>query len=979
MELNRAPTEKARSMTEHPVVAKRKLIEVALPLDAINESARKEKNNPFLKGHPRSMHLWWSPKPLAAARGLLFAQLVDDPSSNPDRFPTAEDQTRERGRLFKLMSELVKWENSGNETILDAAVEEILNSWHQACETNKGHPEAPTLFDVDRLPPLADPFAGGGAIPLEAQRLGLESHASDLNPVAVTITKAKIEIPPVFGDCPPVNPTAQGERRLVAQTFTGAKGLAADLRYYAALVRDKAGRRVRHLYPTIAVTASLVDEKPELEGLAGGTITPIAWVWARTVNCPDPAFAGVDVPLVSTFVLSEDKGNGSYVEPRLVDGTCKYIVRHGVITDLIRAGTKVGRAHFRCPLSNAPISNDYVKAEAQAGRMGIRLMAIVAQGEKRGRVYLSATPEDEALATNVALPDWRPEGDVPAKLTGGTCVPYGLDEWWKLYTNRQLVVLDTLAGLQEETRETVERDAVTAGLVDDGVPLRDGGQGAKAYSDAIAVYLALTLSKLADYSSTVATWNWSNENVRHTFTGQAIPMNWGFAEASLLDHGLSFTSVANTVARALELLPSKVRGGKAAQVDGACWSGDGRRSIVQTDPPYFNNVSFAALSDYFYVWLRRMLAPIYPELFSTMSVPKTEELIMASHRHSGRDEAGQFFVNGMRAALANIGRECHPSYPIAIYYAYKQSDRVAQSIEGSGWEVFLEAIVGSGLQIVGTWPVRTERGSRTFALGTNALASSVVLVCRPRSNENLATTRSEFLERLCAELPLAVRQLRDANIAPVDLAQAAIGPGMRSFTEYRNVLSADGSEMSVRDALQIINGVVDEVLSEHDIDVEADTRWATTWFELYGFEEGDFGVAEQLTKAKVTTPDGLVEAGVIESRRGKVRLYRPAELDSEWDPQIDRRPTVWEMTHHLIRLLESEGEPAAAELAASLGAQAETARDLAYRLYVISDRKKRAEDARQYNGLVQSWSEIMRLAQLPSSTARQAGLEFAEE
>ena len=981
-------------MIDHAVVAKRKLIEVALPLDAINKASVREKS--IRHGHPSTLHLWWARRPLAAARAVIFSQMVDDPSANPDLFPTEAAQEKERQRLFKIIEDLVLWENTTNETVLQKARDEIWQSWRRTCAENANHPRADELFDRHKLPAFHDPFAGGGSLPLEAQRLGLEAHASDLNPVAVLINKAMIEIPPKFAGKPPVNPDSNpsppssggempkaegGSARLIDKTWRGAEGLADDVRYYGKWMRDEAEQRIGHLYPKVPVTAEMAADRPDLEPYVGRELTVIAWLWARTVKSSNPAFADIDVPLASTFILSKKKGKEAWVEPVLEQGDYRFEVRAGTPPEAAKNGTKLGRgANFRCVLSESVLSDPYVKAESSAGRMGSRLMTIVAEGD-RGRVYLTPDRTHEAIALT-ADPAWRPELQMPKNPRWFSPPAFGMETFGDIFTDRQLVALTTFSDLVSEAREQVRRDAIAAGLSDDGVPLRDGGLGASAYAEAVSVYLAFALNKMADRGSTICTWFTERDSTRNTFARQSIPMTWDYAELNTLLTGTgSFVGAVGWTAESIEgfVCHAVSKAGVATQSDAAV-QGLSLSKAISTDPPYYDNIGYADLSDFFYVWLRRALSGVFPEVFGTLAVPKAEELIATRHRHKTKAGAEKFFLDGMTEAMQRLADQTHPALPVTIYYAFKQSEsRGSDGITSTGWETFLDAIIEAGFALSGTWPIRTELSNRMVGMGANALASSVVLVCRPRTADAPTATRREFQDRLRSELPYDLAHLQHSNIAPVDLAQASIGPGMRIFTEYREVLNADGSAMTVREALALINATLDEVLAEQEGDFDSDTRWALTWSEQHGFDEGEYGDAEQLSKAKNTSADGLVQAGVIAARRGKVRLLHASELNPDWDPATDHRPTVWEMTHHLIRLLESGGEPAAAELAARLGAQAETARDLAYRLYVVSDRKKRAEDARQYNGLVQSWSEIMRLAQLPSTTARQAGLEFAEE
>ena len=962
-----------------PVIAKKKLIEVALPLDAINAASKREKS--IRHGHPSTLHLWWARRPLAAARAVIFAQMVDDPSANPDLFPTERAQEKERERLFGIIKELVKWENTTNETVLEQARQEIWQSWRRACAENAGHPRAKELFNRQVLPAFHDPFAGGGSLPLEAQRLGLEAHASDLNPVAVLINKAMIEIPPKFAGKPPVNPEARGEKRLMDQAWRGARGLAEDVHYYGKWMRDEAEKRIGHLYPKVRVTKEVAKERPDLKPYVGRELTVIAWLWARTVKSPNPAFAEVDVPLASTFILSKKKGKEAYVEPVIDNGGYRFTVKVGAPPPGTEAGTKLARgANFRCTLSGTPMAGDYIKAEGKAGRMGARLMAIVAEGD-RGRVYVTPIPEHEQIPLGIGEPEWRPEGEVPPRLTGGTCVPYGLNEWWKLFADRQLVALNTFSDLVGEARKVIQQDAAAAGLPDDGVPLRDSGTGATAYAEAVGVYLGSLVDQLANHQSTICGWHVNNTQLRNTFARQALPMTWDYAESNPFCG--STGSYHNLWQRQVEGFSAIGVGepGKAWQADAS--DGQNMPSVaISTDPPYYDNIGYADLSDFFYVWGRRTLRSSFPDLFATLAVPKAEELVATPYRHGSKDKAEAFFLDGMTRAMRRLCHQGHHAFPVTIYYAFKQSEqRTDRGIASTGWETFLEAVIDAGFSLSGTWPMRTELSNRMIGIDTNALASSIVLVCRPRTADAPTATRREFQEALRTEFPSALADLQRSNIAPVDLAQASIGPGMAVFTRYSQVLNADGSKMSVGEALALINATLDEVLTEQEGDFDADSRWALTWFEQHGFAEGEFGVADQLSKAKNTSVEGLVRAGVVDSRRGAVRVLKPSELDDAWDPATDPRLTVWEMTHHLIRALESGGERAGI-LAAKLGSKAETARELAYRLYVVSERKRRTADARQYNGLVQSWPEIVRLAgeqRLATMTQGALPLDEAQE
>ena len=993
---------------------KKKLIEVALPLDAINKASVREKS--IRHGHPSTLHLWWARRPLATARAVIFAQMVDDPSGYVDVLlsdtkkrrdaerefkkriagqaakrslppddaiiepePTLEEiiAEQERNRLFAIIEELVLWENTTNEEVLEQARREIWQSWRRACAENAAHPRATEIFDRHKLPAFHDPFAGGGALPLEAQRLGLEAHASDLNPVAVLINKAMIEIPPKFAGQSPVNPSVLQEKSLIERDWTGAQGLAADVRYYGQWMRDEAKRRIRHLYPKVEVTEEMVAQRPDLERYKGRKLTVIAWLWARTVKSPNPAFADVDVPLASTFMLSTKKGKEAYVEPVIKGRGYRFMVKVGPPSNAAtaKAGTKLSRgANFQCVMSDTPITGDYIKAEGKAGRMRARLMAIVAKGD-RGRVYLSPTTDHELVARQ-AKPDWTPENELVGKCRDQLPL-YGMSTFADLFTPRQLVALTTFSDLVAEARARIRPDAIAAGLPDDGRPLRSGGTGATAYSETVGVYLGLAVSRTTNTINALAVWSQSREQSVNLFSRQAIPMVWDYPEVNPFggaagDFGATTASVGKTISSALELTA------RVYQADAQTEEFSTAR-VVSTDPPYYDNVGYADLSDFFYVWLRRSLRSVFPDLFATLTVPKAEELVATPYRHGSKGEAETFFLNGMGKAMQRLAEQAHPGFPVTIYYAFKQSEKKGdEGTVSTGWETFLAAVTRSGFALSGTWPMRTERPSGVKT-GTNALASSIVLVCRKRPQDAPLATRREFVTALKTELPTALAHLQRGNIAPADLAQAAIGPGMAVYTRYAKVLDAEGNALSVREALVLINQTLDETLVRQEGDFDADSRWALAWFEQFGFDEGEYGIAEMLSKAKNTSVAGMVDAGILASKGGKVRLLRPEELPPDWDPTTDPRLTAWEMVHHLVRALEADGESAAAELAAPLGVKAEVARELCYRLYTLCERKKRAAEALSYNSLVQSWPEITRLAREEKKTGAEQTSLFASE
>ncbi|HON42041.1 MAG TPA: DUF1156 domain-containing protein [Bacillota bacterium] len=943
---------------------KKKLIEVALPLEAINRASAREKS--IRHGHPSTLHLWWARRPLAAARAVIFAQMVDDPSAHPDLFPTEKAQEKERRRLFGIIEELVQWENTTNEEVLERARAAIWQSWRATCAENVDHARAKELFDRNKLPAFHDPFAGGGSLPLEAQRLGLESYASDLNPVAVLINKAMIEIPPKFAGLPPMNPKSREENRMMPRQWKGAEGLAEDVRYYGQWMRDEAEKRIGHLYPKVEITAEMAEERPDLVPLIGRKLTVIAWIWARTVKSPNPAFAHVDVPLASTFMLSIKSGKEAYVEPVIEGDGYRFTVKVGKPRDpdAAKNGTKLGRgASFRCVMSGSPISSDYVYAEARTGHVGERMMAVVAEGDN-GRVYLPPADEMESIARQ-ARPEWKPDVLMPENPRWFSPPLYGLRSFGDVFTPRQLVALTTFADLVQEARQLARLDAQAAGLPGDSAQAGEVGSQAAAYADAVAAYLAFGVDKLSDRHSTLTRWDQTPtaSGIINSFSRQALPMTWDYAE------GNPFSEASGNFVGGIGLIAKVVMHSLPAQFTGAASVADATvqilssGKIVSTDPPYYDNIGYADLSDFFYVWLRRSLRHVVPDLFTTLAVPKTEELVATPYRHGSKDKANAFFLDGMTRAMRRLAGQAHPAFPVTVYYAFKQSEsQTGEGTASTGWETFLGATIRAGFAITGTWPIRTELGNRILGQGTNTLASSIVLVCRKRPDDAPTATRREFITALRTELPKAIAHLQRSNIAPVDLAQAAIGPGMAVYTRYSEVLDAEGDALTVREALALINQTLDEVLSEQEGEFDADTRWALAWFEQYGFSEGEYGVAETLSKAKDTTVEGMVRAGILVSRGGKVRLLRPAELPEAWDPAKDTRYTVWETVHHLIRVLETKSESAAVELVRKLGARAQVARDLGYRLYTMCERKKRAQEALSYNGLVQSWPELARLA-----------------
>jgi putative DNA methylase len=948
------------------VISPKKLIEVALPLDAINIAAAREKS--IRHGHPSTLHLWWARRPLAAARAVIFAQLVNDPEDlwrcqYPGQEPNQQVRghwTKARAKLFKIIEDLVVWENTTNEMVLKPAREAIRQSWRESCELNKGHPQAKELFNPDKMPGLHDPFAGGGSIPLEAQRLGLEAYASDLNPVAVLINKAMIEIPPKFAGKPPVHPDAE---KSLAE-WNGAAGLAEDVRRYSQWMRNEAFKRIGHLYPPVKITKSMAKDRPDLEQYVGEELTVIAWLWARTVRSPNPAFAHVDVPLASTFVLSAKEGKGAYVQPVIGKNGYTFTVMVGDPPAEGKEGTKSARgANFRCLMSKTSIEPQYIKAEAVAGRMGVKLMAVVAEGTK-GRVYLTPTSDHEKTASGANQKDGArqihvPLADDPRNLW---CLQYGLTHFDHLFTPRQLVALTTFSDLVGEARERIRQNAIAAGLPDDVSGLDAGGTGAKAYAEAVSVYLAFGVDKASEGSSVICAWSSlpSKLHVVGTFGRQALPMTWDYAESNIFaESSGNFERMCKLSANAVErtVVNHPVQGTVEQQSATGQKISQGR--FVSTDPPYYDNIGYADLSDFFYVWLRRSVRSVFPNQLATISVPKAEELVATPYRHGTKEKAEKFFLDGMTQAMHNLAVQIHPAAPITIYYAFKQSEsETTEGTASTGWETFLDAVLRSGFGVTGTWPVRTERSGGFRNKDQNSLASSIILVCRPRAKDVGAISRRQFVRMLNEALPLALDAMtRESEglhspVAPVDLSQAIIGPGMAIFSRYDAVLEADGKPMTVRTAMQLIN----RFLAEDDFD--ADTQFCLHWFEQHGWETGKFGEADTLARAKGTAVSGVQQSGVIESGAGNVRLLKWKEYPADWDPATDARLPIWEALHQLIRAYNTEGDSGAALVLKGVEAKAEAARQLAYRLYTLCERRGWAEDARAYNEVVTGWSGI---------------------
>ncbi|URN13444.1 DUF1156 domain-containing protein [Streptomyces radiopugnans] len=917
---------------------RRKLIEVSLPLEDINAESAREKS--IRHGHPSTLHLWWARRPLAAARAVLFAQLVDDPSSHPDKFPTEEEQKAERERLHNIIRRLVKWENINDERLYREAHEEILKS-------TDGNPSA-----------ILDPFAGGGTIPLEAQRLGLEAHASDLNPVAVLINKALIEIPPKFAGQPPVFPGAAESR---IGSWPRATGLAEDVRRYGAWMRERAQERIGHLYPKAQVPVLGSDGKPTGETAEA---TVIAWIWARTVTCPNPA-CGIHTPLMRSWWLSKKNGKEAYVVPTVVDDASApggRRVEFSVKKDPDQApkktsdGTMTTNKGATCVACGGFITLSAIRAEGAASRLGSQLISVVAEGSRR-RIYLDSN-EKHIKAAHVSQPTTRPNGPVATNPRWFSPPQYGLTEFSDLFTNRQITALMTFSELISEARNRVFADAIAGGLPR-GRSLTEGGTGAEAYADAVATYLGMAVSNTADDHSSLVSWRSSHGTgaTRSTFARQALPMVWDYAEANPLSGTAGdFSNTIPGIATILDRL-SAYAPGEAAQADAS--SREYKNLLVSTDPPYYDNIGYSDLSDFFYIWLRRSLRSIHPDLFQTMLVPKSEELVANPYRHGGRENAERFFEGGFESVFTHARKEASPDYPITVFYAFKQSELEKEGVASTGWSTFLEGMVRNGWAITATWPVRSERGGRMISVGTNALASSIVLALRPRETTAPATDRAGFLSALYAELEEALPRIREGAIAPADLRQTILGPGMAVFSRYSRVLEDDGSTMTVKTALALINQTFDSLQNEHDAELDADTRFCLDWFRSYGWSTRPYGDAESLAVPLGLSVEGIARGGILTSGGGKVALIKPKDLDPEWDPARDDRLSLWEVTCHLARAYASEGREASAKLMAGVRGKVDLdeVNRLATRLYELMESRD-ASTAGLFNGLGGAWADV---------------------
>ncbi len=916
---------------------RRKLIEVDLPLAAINAEASRERS--LRHGHPSTLHRWWSRKPLAACRAVIFASLVDDPVDCTEEFPTAEAQRAERQRLHDLIKRLVKWENRNDANLLAAAHYEIAHSIARSRQESAPTEPASVREYLYRWgQPIYDPFCGGGSIPLEAQRLGLCAVGSDLNPVAVLITKALIELPPQFANQPPVNPDTdplgmvarknQGDRSVHWQS---AAGLAHDVRYYGRKMRELAWKSIGHLYPQV--------ELPD-----GNKATVIAWLWARTVPCPNPA-CGVAMPLLATFQASKKKDNEHWIWPTVdrATKTVSFTVHPQKppvdVVDIERTVTRNGAICIACK-GGVPL--EYIRQQSQIDNMGAVMTCIVAEGNRK-RLFLSPTMEHCQVAQN-AQPPWKPSSKLPAKALGFRVQRYGITHWHQLFTERQLTALTTLSDLLADMKVLLKKDGAN-----------------KEYASAVITYLALAIGRMANSCSSYAIWQNSGDFVAGVFAQQTISMLWNFAETNPFCNATqNWLAQIEWIAKVLESSPHSVKAGAVHQADAATTIHATKGPVIVTDPPYYDNIGYADLSDFFYVWLRPLLQDAYPDLFAGIMTPKHEEMI-ATPRFTNADER---FEKLMSKTLSLLRQRCSTEFPSSIFYAYKQHEQERGGVAATGWETMLTALINAGFQIVGTWPMRTERPNRPRQIASNALASSVILVCRPRPDDASITTRGDFINALKREIPTQLDQLiREAHIAPVDLRQASIGLGMAVYSRYQRVETLAGAPVAVRQALIAINDTVDTYLREQAGELDTESRFCLDWLQTYPSGQGDYGTAETLALTyDLAINDRLVHTHhLLRANQGQVSLYGINAYDAK--RPYPRELSAWEgclrMAYQMQTGEDRRGVAGCVDVARHLGDRLDSVERLARILYDHYNTHNDSPRAVAFNNVVTAWPEII--------------------
>ena len=925
-------------MTSTITTYRKKLIEVDLPLKEINDEIAKEPTTG--SGHPWSLHLWWARRKQVACRAILFASIVDDPSACPEEFPTPDLQRKERERLHNILCRLIKWENTDDDSTLFKGRYEIARSVARFRNELPPEPGESLVYLQSMALPIYDPFCGGGSIPLEAQRLGLQAIGSDLNPVAVLINKALIELPPKYANQPPVNPeseqmsmTAGNGKDAEPVPWFGTYGMAADIRYYGRWMREMAFRRIGHHFPP----ARLAD---------GGTSTVVAWLWANSVDCPNPA-CGIQMPLSPTFQISNREGNEKWAKPVLLNNetSLSFVVQNDN-KEVPKSGARQGDG-FVCVVCGGPVAQEYVREQGRAGLLSRQMIAVVAEG-KRQRLYLSPT-EEHVLAAEGAVPEWRPIGKLPEKALGFRVQNYGFTDWHHFFTDRQLLAHTTFSELLGEVHSIVADKRDTE------------------YANAICTYLAFAIDKIVDGNCRFTRWQYAG-SVAGMFSSPRISMLWDFAETNPFSSSTkNWVDQVELVAKAVEELPTDTSGSTIYQADASSTDHGRNGVVIVTDPPYYKNIGYADLSDFFYVWLRPALRNIYPDLFAGILTPKEEEIVAAPRFQAPE----KHFEDLLSKALQVIRNHCSPEFPSSIFYAYKQQEEEKDGLSSTGWETMLSALVSAGFEIVGTWPMRTERSNRLRSFDSNALASSVVLVCRPREATAPTATRRQFLDALERELPASLEHLtREGHIAPVDLAQAAIGPGMQIYSRYSRVETISGEEVPIREALAAINRVIAEYDEQTQGELDRETHFCIEWLRQYGYDTGDYGQAEDLARAKGTAVTTLRDNHrLLEAATGLVTLCTEDEYAPSRRPALQEM-TAWEgcfrMAYHLDPSREDGGGiDGAATVVRAMGSNAESVERLARILYNHYDRNGDSRNSVKFNNLVTEWPRILQKSQEP--------------
>lgn len=895
----------------------KKLIEVALPLDIINDASAYDKM-PGIGAHPKGIHHWWARLPLPSARAILFASLVDDPSTHPDKFPTEEARVAERERLFDIIRKLCQKKIHTKLEVYEEANREILRHCN------------------GRPPTVLDPFAGGGSIPLEGMRLGLPVLASDLNPVAVLINKAQLEILPQFANQVPVNPSIRSEMSFFEWKL--GKGLAEDLRYYGKWINEEARKRIGDYYPKVKI--------------GNKEHNVITWLWARTVKCPNPA-CGCEMPLVRSFILSSKRKPNFYSRPIIEYSSKGNIIKgYEVVQGTPEIKGTVNRSGAVCVCCKEPVRLDYIRNEGRNERISHALIGVIADTGK-GKAFLTPTSDHYEISKNCTA-SWRPETELPEKALGFRVQIYGMNQHYKLFNERQILGLTTLQKIISE---------VNTKIISDG--------GSSDYANALKFFFYMIVDRCTDLNNTLTRWNNKDEVTRNLFGRQAVPMIWDYSEVNLLEDNIGgwISCLHHTVKGIEGTLTNISFKQRAQQFNAASYNFSSAEYIISTDPPYYDNIGYSDLSDFFYVWLRPGLKDQFPDLLSTVLVPKMEELVASDFRYGSKEAAKDHFEGGFKQAFKNFKQGLDPRFPLTVYYAFKQDEAENEEEDNetdsdgisltTGWETLLEGLVSGGFTITATWPIKASQKWRMVARDTNSLTSYIVLACRPRPENAPSITRREYLQMLKRDLPSAIAVLQKSNLAPVDMAQATIGPGMGIYSRFSRIMEQDGTTMSVRTALSLINKALGEILAEQEGDFDTETRWALAWFEQNEFTYGEFGDANALALAKNTAVNALVHSGVVKSGAGKVQLIPRAELSTSWDPTLDNRIVVWEITQHLIKQLQEQGEIGASKLYKKLGPKADIARELAYHLFTICEKKGWTQEAQAYNSLVLSWNHIV--------------------